>query len=252
MGAQIVKDHGLESKDYAEIVIHLEALEADAAPLRSALIMAAMIIEGNHKDEEVVFVQQQVISPAIMLHCSLPESSELNTLMAIVQGIVDDQKGSVTVTQQVDNLKRASNGFAKVQEAMDKHRAQLTFRSRLAFKKRAEENVELRPAEKTGAEWDGFHVEDVDLKSWQDTRTPCERAFEDFDLDKNGIITINEVIDYLLTLKLEERPKGLEDVNPFNKTKMKKRLQKMDTDSDGTLSFEEFSAWWEANEAEGA
>lgn len=250
--AQLIKDHGLESKDYAEIVILLEALEADAAPLRSALIMAAMIIEGTYKDEEVVFVQQQVISPAVMLHCSLPESAELNSLMAIVQGIVDDQKGSVTVTQQVDTLNRASAGFAKVQEAMDKHRAQLTFRSRLAFKKRAEENVDLRPAEKTGAEWDGFHVEDVDLKSWQDTRTPCERAFEDFDLDKNGIITITEVIDYLLTLKPEERPKGLEDVNPFNKTKMKKRLQKMDTDSDGTLSFEEFSAWWEANEREAA
>merc|ERR1711981_945259 len=115
--------------------------------------------------------------------------------------------GSVTVKEQVEVANRKTSGFKKVQDAIDTHRAQLTWRSRLAFKKRAEENVELRPAEKTGAEWDGFHVEDVDLKSWQDTRTPCERAFEDFDLDKNGIITINEVIDYLLTLKPEERPK---------------------------------------------
>jgi hypothetical protein len=235
--------------EYAEIVIHLQALEADAAPLRSALIMAAMIIDGCYTPEEVDYCQKQVISPAVMLHCSLPESTELKSLMATIGEIVDDTMGSVTVKEQVEVANRKTSGFKKVQDAIDTHRAQLTWRSRLAFKKRAEENVELRPAEATGAEWDGFHVEDVDLKSWADNRTPCEKAFDNFDINKDGVITIQEVIDYLLTVKPEERPKGLEDVNPFNKAKMKKRLQKMDTDADGNLSFEEFSTWWEANEA---
>jgi hypothetical protein len=237
--------------EYAEIVIHLQALEADAAPLRSSLIMAAMILDGTYKPDEVEFTQQQIISPAVMLHCSLPESTELKSLMATINEIVDGEKETVTVKQQVEVANRKTKGFEKIQEAMDTHRAQLTWRSRNAFKKRAEENVDLRPAEKTGAEWDGFHVEDVDLKSWEDTRTPCEKAFDNFDINKDGVITIQEVIDYLLTVKPEERPKGLEDVNPFNKAKMKKRLQKMDTDRDGNLSFEEFSTWWESNEAAG-
>lgn len=103
----------------------------------------------------------------------------------------------------------------------------------------------MRHAEKTGAEWDGFRVEDVALVSaTADNRSPVQQAFDSFDINKDGTITIEEVIEYLLTLKPAQRPKGLEDVNPFQKTKMRRRLQKMDTDGDGNLSFAEFEAWW--------
>merc|ERR1712023_390110 len=103
--------------------------------------------------------------------------------------------------------------------------------------------VELRHAEKTGAEWDGFRVESVDLHKVTDTRSECEKAFDAFDLDHDNVIRIEEVIEYLLSVKQHQRPKGLEDINPFQKAKVRKRLQTMDTNKDGTLSYQEFQTW---------
>jgi hypothetical protein len=247
---EAVKDLKKYISEYAEIVVQLQALDADGGPLRQALITAAMMIDGTAEDVEVLQVAQQVIGPAVLQHCSAPKSSDLNMLMTTIKEIVDQQSGSVTVKDQVGAQTRATNGRNKVKEEMDSHRKRLTFRSRLAFKKRAEENIELRAAEKTGAEWDGFNVEDVSLKSaTADNRTPCQKAFDEFDKNKDSIVTINEVIEYLLAITPDERPEGLKDINPFQKAKMKKRLEKMDTDKDGTLSFEEFSTWWESNAA---
>jgi uncharacterized protein YccT (UPF0319 family) len=245
--SQAVADLKQHIQDYAEIVVQLQALDADGAPLRSSLITAALMCDGTAPDAEVTRVAQQVISPAVLQHCSAPKSSDLHTLMTTIKEIVDQQSGSVTVKNQVEAQTRATNGRAKVKDEMDSHRKRLTFRSRLAFKKRAEENIELRQAEKTGAEWDGFAVEDVSLKSYTDTRTPCEKAFDDFDRNKDSIVTINEVIEYLLAIPFEERPEGLNDINPFQKAKMRKRLENMDTDRDGNLSFDEFASWWESN-----
>merc|ERR1711907_507981 len=215
---------------------------------RQALITAAMMIDGTAEDVEVLQVAQQVIGPAVLQHCSAPKSSDLNMLMTTIKEIVDQQSGSVTVKDQVGAQTRATNGRNKVKEEMDSHRKRLTYRSRLAFKKRAEEPIELRAAEKTGAEWDGFNVEDVTLKkAAADNRSPCEKAFDAFDIDSDGIITIEEVIDFLLSVPPDERPEGLKDVNPFQKAKMRKRLQKMDTDNDGNLSFNEFETWWKSN-----
>merc|ERR1712072_755567 len=248
--SQAVVDLKKHIQDYAEIVVQLQALDADGAPLRASLITAALMVDGTAPDAEVTRVAQQVISPAVLQHCSAPKSSDLNVLMSTIKDIVDQQSGSITVKNQVEAQTRATNGCLKVKDEMDSHRRRLTFRSRLAFKKRAEENIELRQAEKTGAEWDGFHVEDVALNSYVDNRTPCEKAFDDFDKNKDSIVTINEVIEYLLAITPDERPEGLKDINPFQKAKMKKRLEKMDTDKDGTLSFNEFSTWWESNAAQ--
>jgi hypothetical protein len=233
--------------NYAEIVVQLQALDADGGPLRQALITAALMVDNCATDAEVLQVAQQVIGPAVLQHCSAPKSSDLNCLMSTIKEIVDQQSGSITVKDQVGAQTRATNGRQKVKDEMDSHRRRLTFRSRLAFKKRAEEAIELRQAEKTGAEWDGFNVEDVSLNKWVDNRTPCQKAFDDFDKNKDSIVTINEVIEYLLAIQPDERPDGLKDINPFQKAKMKKRLEKMDTDGDGNLSFDEFSTWWESN-----
>merc|ERR1712178_78714 len=127
---------------------------------------------------------------------------------------------------------------------MEAHRKRLAYRQRMLVKKDAQ-TIELREAEKTGAEWDGFRVEDVQLTTRVEAElSPCEKAFKAFDIDGDSVITIDEVIEYLLSVKPDDRPNGLKDINPFQKKKMRKRLEGMDTDSDGKLSFEEFSAWW--------
>merc|ERR1711977_93383 len=155
--------------------------------------------------------------------------------MAAVQEIVDQQAGSVTVKDQIGAQLKATEGQKKVQEVQNAHRRRLAYRSRNLAKKRAEEKIELRKAEATGAEWDGFQVEDVQLKKRVEVELdPCEKAFKSFDLDGDDIISINP----------DERPEGLKDINPFQQKRMEKRLMAMDTDGDGVLSYAEFSAWW--------
>lgn len=78
-------------------------------------------------------------------------------------------------------------------------------------------------------------------------KTPVQAAFDAFDIDNDGTITIDEVIQFLLSVPPEQRPTGLKDVNPFAKKAMRRRIEKMDTDNDGTLSFAEFEAWWSDN-----
>merc|ERR1711924_380000 len=119
----------------------------------------------------------------------------------------------------------------------------------MQVKKDASEVIELRKAEKTGAEWDGFRVEDVKLRSAKkEIKSAAREAFDSFDLDGDKTITIEEVIQYLLSVSPEQRPEGLKDVNPFKKAKMRKRLKKMDANDDGTLSFQEFETWWKSED----
>jgi hypothetical protein len=246
-------DHATESlkddiKAFADIVVHLGALEDDPVPIRSCLIVAARCISGKATKAEVQTLIDLVILPAVELHCSAPKSADLEALMATIKDIVDTQSGSLTVKEQTSAQMAAKAGQAKVKEEMDSHRKRLTYRTRMAVTRKADEMIDLRKAEKTGAEWDGFQVENVALKhAAEDNRSPCERAFDLFDIDEDGIITIDEVINYLLSVPPDERPAGLKDVNPFQKAKMRKRLQKMDTDNDGTLSFGEFETWWKSN-----
>ena len=67
-------------------------------------------------------------------------------------------------------------------------------------------------------------------------------------MDGDKHITHEEVIKYLISIKPEERPNGLKDVNPWMTSKIKKVLKKTDSDGDGLLSFEEFEAFWKAHE----
>ena len=68
--------------------------------------------------------------------------------------------------------------------------------------------------------------------------------FQEFDSDNDGTITVEEVADYLLSKDPNERPPGFQDINPFQKEKLRKQLKAIDTDGDGKLSFEEFEVWW--------
>jgi len=218
--------------------------------LKTTLIIAQMCVDGGAEGSEqlenmVRMVLNDVIRPQVLRHCSAPKSDDLKELISVVKDVVAAQANSANAKQAVEAMSAAKSGAKKVLELRDSHRRRLAYRNRNTVKKRAEEKIELRKAEKTGAEWDGFSVEDVTLKSGkQENLTPCEKAFRSFDMDNDSVITIDEVINYLLSVKPEERPRGLEDVNPFKKPKMRKRLEKMDTDKDGTLSFEEFETWW--------
>merc|ERR1719453_2320616 len=164
--------------------------------------------------------------------------------------IVVEQQAAVTVNSQVASQLSATKGGERVAEVRAAHRGRLAYRARLSVKKRATETIELAKAEKCGAEWDGFQVEAVGLKAAvvEDLK-PAEKAFRMFDIDGDGEITIDEVIEYLLSVRPDQRPEGLKDVNPFKKGKMKKKLKAMDTDGDGKLSFAEFDKWWAENHA---
>merc|ERR1711988_693813 len=155
---------------------------------------------------------------------------------------MDNDFGTNKVEMALDGVLKIQEGKKKVKEAMEAHRKRLAYRQRMLVKKDANEKIELRKAELTGAEWDGFRVEDVQLKARvEEELSPCEKAFKAFDIDGDSVITIDEVIDYLLSVPPDDRPNGLKDINPFQKKKMRKRLEGMDTDNDGKLSFDEFS-----------
>merc|ERR1712185_316128 len=114
-----------------------------------------------------------------------------------------------TVKTQVAGQLNATKGGEKVAEVRASHRRRLAYRARLSVKKRATEVIELAKAEKTGAEWDGFQVEAVGLKKAEtENLSPVEKAFRSFDRDGDGDITIDEVIEYLLSVGPEERPEG--------------------------------------------
>merc|ERR1711865_369993 len=197
------------------------------------------------EDQEILSLMDKIIAPTVHLHCSAPKSQELHELLDLVSKICEEQMCVITVEKQVSAQMNAKKGQAKVKEAMDAHRRRLAYRQRMQAKKDSNEVIDLRAAEKTGAEWDGFRVEDVQLKTAQtEVKSACRQAFDTFDIDGDKTITIEEVMQYLLSVSPEERPAGLKDVNPFAKAKMRKRLKKMDTNDDGTLSFAEFEAWW--------
>jgi len=238
-------------QEYSHIVVHLDAVDVDPFPLRTALIAAVRMSEGIEimPIYEVQCIMDEVIAPQVMGHLSAPKSEELKELMATIQGICDEQNGAQTAKDHVASRLKATNGQKEVKEAMDAHRRRLAYRQRNTVKANSDEVIELRAAEKTGAEWDGFQVEKVELKAKaQVQKSPVEAAFDAFDIDGDSTITIDEVIQYLLSVPPDVRPKGLKDINPFQKGKMRKRLQKMDADNDGTLSFGEFEDWWKQND----
>jgi hypothetical protein len=234
--------------EHSQIVIHLAALEANPSAMRATCVMAQRCMDNEVDHDIIKLLLSHVVKPEIMLNCSAPKSEDLQALMVAMNEIVIEQQAASTVKTQVAGQLKATEGGKKVAEVRASHRRRLAYRARLAVKKRATEVIELRAAEKTGAEWDGFQVEAVGLKAAAvENLSPVEKAFRSFDRDGDGDITIDEVIEYLLSVGPEERPEGLKDVNPFKKGKMKKKLQKMDTDGDGKLSFIEFDSWWTAN-----
>merc|ERR1712216_626723 len=183
----------------------LGALEREPTPMRTTMVTAQRCIDGTASDELVQLTMDRVIRPQVAQHCSAPKSKDLEDLMAAVQEIVDQQAGSVTVKDQIGAQLKATEGQKKVQEVQN-------------------------------AEWDGFQVEDVQLKKRVEVELdPCEKAFKSFDLDGDDIISIKEVMKYLLSITPDERPEGLKDINPFQQKRMEKRLMAMDTDGDGVL-----------------
>jgi len=241
-------------QNYSNLVVRLGAADDDPFPLRTALKFAVRCCEGMEngnlpKDYEIKVIIEEIIAPQVMGHLSAPKASDLEALMEAVQGILASQKMCFTVQSLVTDRQAAQKGSKEAKEAMDEHRRRLAYRQRMQVKKDADEVIELRKAEKCGAEWDGFHVEDVVLKKRvEKQKSPIEEAFSLFDIDQNGTITIGECIQFLLSVSPDQRPNGLKDINPFQKAKMRKRVEKMDTNGDGTLSFAEFEEFWKAND----
>jgi len=240
-------------KDFAPLVVKLAALEDNAAPMRESLVTAKLLTDAYEinspglatLEARVNLLASTTIRPEVALHCSAPQSAKLNMLMATIQTLVDKQQEAKNSKDNVVVLLDAKTEVKKVQDEMDDHRRRLAYRNRMQVSKKSEEKIDLRKAEAGGAFWEGFQMENYDpLKHVEDTRTEMQKAFDCFDIDKDGEITLEEVMQYLLSVPANKRPKGLEDVNPFQKKKMEKRLRSMDKDGDGKLSYQEFETWW--------
>lgn len=163
--------------------------------------------------------------------------------MAAVQEIVDEATGSGTVRALTQSAIRATEGAKKVKEVQGTHRRRLAYRNRNWVKKNADEKIELRKAEKQFADFNEFMVEDVNLKSWKaEDLEPWRAAFNAFDLDHDEIITIDEAVRHITTLSADKRPKSLAHINPFMRKKLKDAIIKIDTDGDGSLSYDESSS----------
>jgi hypothetical protein len=252
--AKILTALQADIKKYAPLVVQLAALEDNPDPMRDALVMAHKLVEAGPNnlatlEAHVKLLTSQIIVPEVALHCSAPKSDKLNTLMASICSIVEAQQGKLTSKAMTTTLIESKEKVGEVQNEMDDHRNRLAYRNRMQFKKKSAVKIDLREAEAGGAQWEGFRLEDHDaLVHYEDSRSEVEKSFDAFDINKDGEITIAEVIEYLLSVPQDKRPPGLEDVNPFKKKSMEKRLRKMDTDGDGKLSFEEFQTWWNATQ----
>jgi len=255
-------------QNFSNYVVKLGAVEDDPFVLRTALIMAVRCTlidmekiehhgqehEMRHEiptDDEIQSLLDNIIGPWVHGHNSAPKSAELKQLIEMVQRIVDEQLNARTVKEVTASAQNIKGSRTKVVEEMGKHRRRLAYRQRMQVKKDANEVIELRAAQKTGAEWDGFRVENVNLKKVEkETKTKLQQAFEAFDIDKSGSITIDEGMEFLKSCPPAERPKGLKDVNLFMRKQVKARLAKVDTDGDGQITFDEFKKWWIDNDNE--
>jgi hypothetical protein len=254
------REEGLQAlsvvQTFSNIVVHLGANggSGDATPLREALIAAERIRLGEDvADYELKILLEQMVVPAVEGNCSNPKSKDLQELMATIGDLVNQQKLASSTKDMVTAQSRCQDGHNSVLDAVNDHRKRLAYRQRRQVAKESfPYKIQLRAIhERTGAEWSRAKLTKVDLKHRDLVeKSQSLQAFESFDIDKNGTITIDEIITYLLSVPKEKRPKGLEDVNPFQKSKMKKRLMKMDNDNDGELSFTEFEAWWNTTHEE--
>jgi hypothetical protein len=244
-------------KSTAQVVVHLASLEQQPDALRDTLSMATMLthpeyakrLDFANPSKILPSVMSTVVAPEIMQHTSTPAAEEIEDLIDDVEEIMETEvQAHESIAESTQKLKRKQAISQKIAKKANDHRRRIGYRSRMMAAKAADEPIQLREAEPTGAEWDGFRVEDVILSSAVDDEVDaCQKAFDSFDINNDKFITINEVCDFLLTVPPEERPKGLADVNPYQKRKMATRIRKLDKDGDGLLSYEEFKAWWESD-----
>ena len=65
--------------------------------------------------------------------------------------------------------------------------------------------------------------------------------------NRDGLVSLDEVITYLFSTPRASWPVGLRDLNPFMKQSLKARMGEMDADGDGVLTQKEFETWWSAH-----
>jgi hypothetical protein len=241
--------------EYADVVVKLGGLDDNALPMEMCLVTLQRIaLDQDVTNAEIELLINTVVRPQVLRNCSNPSSEELKTLMVEVTTLVNNQSAAVLTADVIAAQDGAKHGAAKVKKAVGSHRDRLAYRQRMALQESIgiDKLVLLKAETHCGAEWAGFYVEGVKLKhvaylrtSQIDERSECQKAYDAFDMDQDKVITIDEIIKYLLSVKPDERPLGLQDINPFKKAKMRKLLKTLDTDQNGTLSFEEFETFWD-------
>lgn len=238
---------------HSDLVIKLGGLDDNSVPMEMCLVTLERVRLGIPiQNCELQLLINSVVRPQVLRNCSNPKSEELKSLIVEVQMLVNQAAGSVTTQEVVTSTTNTKHGVAKIKMAVGGHRDRLAYRQRMALQESIGiDKLVLRKAEtRCGAEWAGFYVEGVKLKHVDylgedvDNRSACQKAYDAFDMDSDGMITIDEIIKYLLSVQTDQRPNGLQDINPFKKAKMRKLLKSLDTDNDGTLSFSEFETFW--------
>jgi len=77
----------------------------------------------------------------------------------------------------------------------------------------------------------------------------CEATFVNFDKNGDGLVTADEIVHYLLSVRPKKRPRvfpdKLKEVNPYRKKHVMDVLEQMDEDHDGRITMAEFQIWWQ-------
>jgi hypothetical protein len=250
-------------QDFSGLVVFVGAFDDNAKAIKKSLVTLQRVAnKENVTNNEIQMIIDQTVRPLVLRSCSNPTKPELEALISQVEEAVALQSGTARANVSESTKKQTSNQAVarNVQKSLAEHRERLIFRQRLQIQELiGYEKIVLRTRESTwkGAEWAGFYVEGVKLKHVEIggalgnvnrgqgvELSPCREAYEAFDRNHDATVTLDEVLLHLCSVQPEDRPKGLEDVNMFKKSSMKKLLKSIDTDNDGELSFAEFEKFW--------
>lgn len=232
-------------QNYSHLEVRLGAMDDDPFPLRSGLILAERCVcdPVTPQKFEIQLLMMGILNPQIIAHTSAPKTRDIEDIMKAAEEVIDMQSKSKTAEDHIKNATKAKSATNNVNEEMDAHRNRLAYRNRLAVQNQSKEEVNLRKAEKTGAEWEFASLEDVTLKkAHQDD--PVELMYHTFDLDHDKDVTVAEIVKYIPKVEKKKLPPSIRKLNLFQKKKLLAEVQKADTDNDGSLSFGEFKAWW--------
>jgi len=76
-----------------------------------------------------------------------------------------------------------------------------------------------------------------------DSEQACQEAFHSAKHNGSGGVTVEDMLQHILSLDGAHRPKGLRTVSAWKESEMRKGLEQC-ANNDGLLVYDEFGSWW--------